>query len=301
MIGAGAMGCLFAARLAEAGADVTVIDIDEARLAAIAANGIILTDDRGTRTVPVGAGLATAFDGPVDLLILFTKGMHSASALASVAHLRRHNPIALTLQNGIGNAELLAGAFGADRVLMGTALIPADLTGPRTVETHGFASLQIGALREAGGENVSRVADLLTRAGFAVHQPPRIVEAVWEKLAFNAALNAIGMICEVPNAGIDNAPGRRIAATVIDEVVNVAAAKGLAIDREGVAAQVDSALRQHGGHKASMLQDREAGRRSEIETINGAIAAEGRRAGVPTPACDTLTDLVRIIEAANGG
>jgi 2-dehydropantoate 2-reductase len=280
---------------------VTVIDVDGARLDAIAANGIALTDDSGSRTIPVEAARAADFDGPVDLVVLFTKGMHSAAALASVAHLRRFDPIALTLQNGIGNAELLAETFGADRVLMGTALIPADLTGSRSVETHGFASLQMGAFRDLGSGDVSRVADLLVRARFAVHRHSRIASAVWEKLAFNAALNAVGMICEVPNAGIDNVPGRRIATAVVDEAVTVAAAKGLVIDRDGVLAHVDAALREHGGHKASMLQDRVAGRRSEIETINGAIAAEGRRAGVPTPVCDTLTDLVRIIEAAHCG
>lgn len=301
MIGAGAMGCLFAARLAEAGAKVTVIDVDRARLDAIAANGIALTDDSGRRTIAVEAARAEDFDGPVHLVVLFTKGMHSAAALASVAHLRRFNPIALTLQNGIGNAELLAGVFGADRVLMGTALIPADLTASSAVETHGFASLQMGPFGDLGSGDISRVADLLARARFAVHRHPRIASAVWEKLAFNAALNAVGMICGVPNAGIDNVPGRRIATAVVDEAVAVAAAKDLIVDREGVLAHVDAALREHGGHKASMLQDREAGRRSEIETINGAIAAEGRRAGVPTPACDTLTDLVRIIEAARCG
>lgn len=300
VIGAGAMGCLFAARLAEAGAEVAVIDVDAARLEAIAGHGIALTDDAGSRTIPVRAARAADFDGPVDLVILFTKGMHSAAALASVGHLRRFDPAALTLQNGVGNAELLADAFGVDRVLMGTALIPADLTGHRAVETHGFASLQIGAFGAGDGEAVSCVADLLARAGFAVHRHPRIAVAVWEKLAFNAALNAIGMICQVPNAGIDNAPGRRIATAVVEEAVAVAAAKGLVIDREAALAHVDAALREHGGHKASMLQDRAAGRHSEIETINGAIAATGRREGVPTPVCDTLADLVRIIEAGEG-
>ena len=298
VVGAGAMGCLFAARMAEAGARVTVIDVDTQRLAAIRDQGILLTDDTGTRAILVQAALARDVAGPVDLILLFTKGMHSAAAIASVAHLRQCEPIVLTLQNGIGNAELLAAAFGADRVLMGTALIPADLTAPCAVETHGFASLQLGAFAEAGSTAVGCVSDLLARAHFTVHRHPAIAVAVWEKLAFNAALNATGMICGVPNAGLDNQAGRRIAAAVVAETVAVAAAKGLALDRDTILANVDAALRAHGGHKASMLQDREAGRASEIETINGAIAAEGRRMGVVTPACDTLADLVRIIEAA---
>ena len=298
VVGAGAMGCLFAARMAEAGAAVTVIDVDPGRLDAIRGQGIHLTDDSGERAVPVHAALARHFAGPVDLVLLFTKGMHSAAAIASVAHLRFCRPAALTLQNGIGNAELLAEVFGADRVLMGTALIPADLTGPRSVETHGFAGLQLGAFANAEHEAVERVGDLLERARFTVRRHPAVQVAVWEKLAFNAALNAIGAICEVPNAGIDNAAGRRIAAAVVDEAVAVAAAKGLPLDRDSILAQVDTALREHRAHKASMLQDREAGRASEIETINGAIGKEGRQAGVATPVCDTLADLVRIIEAA---
>lgn len=298
IVGAGAMGCLFAARMAEAGAAVTVVDVDASRLGLIRAQGIRLTDDRGTRRVPVRAAAASEVSEPVDLLILFTKGMHSAAAIASVSHLRSNDMLALTLQNGLGNAELLAAAFGADRVLMGTALVPADLVGPDTVESHGFASLQLGAFANAETSAVARVAGWLERSGFAVQQHARIAVALWEKVAFNAALNGIGMICQVPNGGIDNQWGRRLAAEVVAETVAVAAAQGVVIDRGGILSHVDAALRDHRAHKASMLQDREAGRPSEIETINGAIAALGKAAGVATPVSDTLADLVRIIEAA---
>lgn len=80
------------------------------------------------------------------------------------------------------------------------------------------------------------------------------------------------------------------------KTASVAAAGGIRIDRERVVATIDAALREHAHHKASMLQDRERGRLTEIDMINGAIAREGARLGVPTPICDTLTDLVRIIE-----
>jgi 2-dehydropantoate 2-reductase len=106
------------------------------------------------------------------------------------------------------------------------------------------------------------------------------------------------MICAVPNAGVDNEHGRRIATSVVDETVKVAAASGIRIAREQIVATIDAALREHAHHKASMLQDRERGRATEIDMINGAIAREGARLGVPTPVCDTLTDLVKIIERA---
>ena len=299
IVGAGAMGCLFAARLAEQGGEVVLVDVDRERLSAIGRDGITLTDDQGTRTIAVGAALAGEVGAPIDLLLLFTKGTHSAAAIRSVAHLAAARPIALTLQNGIGNAELLAEGFDASRVLFGTAHVPADLTGPAAVATHGFGSIELGGFTTAADALAPAVAELLQKAGFSTKVARDANAAVWEKVAFNAALNAMAMICEVPNAGMDNQPGRRIAARVVEETAQVAAASGVAIDPERIVATIDAALREHAHHKASMLQDREHGRPTEIETINGAIAREGARLGVPTPVCDTLTDLVRVIELAS--
>jgi 2-dehydropantoate 2-reductase len=299
IVGAGAMGCLFAARLAERGARVTVVDVDRERLSIIGRDGITLTDDNGSRTVTVRTAVAAELAAPVDLLLLFTKGMHSAAAIRSVAHLAAASPIALTLQNGIGNADLLAASFGAEQVLLGTAHVPADLTAPASVVTRGFGTLEIGGFTAAAHGFAPTVVALLQSAAFKAHVASDINAAVWEKVAFNAALNAVGMICQVSNAGVDNDPGRRIAANVVGEAANVAAALGIRIDRQRIVATIDAALREHAHHKASMLQDREHGRPTEIETINGAIAREGARLGVPTPVCDTLTDLVRMIELAS--
>jgi 2-dehydropantoate 2-reductase len=167
------------------------------------------------------------------------------------------------------------------------------------VVTHGFGHLELGGFSPAAQALAPPVVTLLERAGFAASVAADANEAVWEKVAFNAALNAMAMICQVANAGMDNAPGRRIAASVVAETVDVAAACGIRLDRTRILATIDAALREHAHHKASMLQDREQGRMTEIETINGAIAREGARHGVPTPVCDTLSDLVRVIEAAS--
>jgi 2-dehydropantoate 2-reductase len=298
IVGAGAMGCLFAARLAEQGVAVTVIDVDRARLETLALDGITLVDDAGSRTVAVRASVAQEATESVDLLLLFTKGTHSSAAIRSVAHLSAFRPIALTLQNGIGNADLLAATFGAERVLMGTAHVPADLIGAASVRTHGFGNLELGGFSAAAHDHAPATAALLQAAGFDTHVAGDINAAVWEKIAFNAALNAIAMICQVANAGMDNEFGRRLAVKVVEETVNVAAARSIRIDEKRIVETIHAALREHAFHKASMLQDRERGRPTEIETINGAIAREGARLGVPTPVCDTLADLVRIIELA---
>src|SRR5690606_15704835 len=100
VIGAGAMGCLFAARIAESGADVLLVDVDRARLDAIGRDGIHLTDDNGARTIPLRAGLAAEAQPPIELALLFTKGMHSRAAIRSLAHLAESGTYVLTLQNG---------------------------------------------------------------------------------------------------------------------------------------------------------------------------------------------------------
>ena len=292
------MGCLFAARLAEQGVQVTVVDVDRDRLSLIARDGIHLTDDKGPRSVAVRAVVASDLIESFDLLLLFTKGTHSAAAVRSVAHLAASQPIVLTLQNGIGNADVLAQSFGADRVLLGTAHVPADLTSPAAVRSHGFGSIELGGMTVAAHAFAANAVVLLQAAGFDAHVAEDINAAVWEKIAFNAALNAIAMICQVTNAKMDNEPGRRLAIKVVEETVKVAAARSIQIDGPRIVGMIDAALREHAFHKASMLQDRERGRPSEIETINGAIAREGGRLGVPTPVCDTLADLVRVIELA---
>ncbi len=298
IVGAGAMGCLFAARLAEAGVAVTLVDVDAPRLARLDGEGIVLSDDAGTRTVPVRAALSGDVRGPVDLVILFTKGMHSAAAIRSVAHLAEGQALALTLQNGIGNAEIIAEVFAPDRVLMGVTDLPADLVGTNRVESHGQGHIWLGGLTQAAHADASAVAALLNCGGLNAEADRDVRIAVWEKVAFNAALNALATVTGLTVGGMDQPPGRRIAAALVGEVVETAAAQGIVLDRERIAAKIAFALANHRGHKASMLQDRLAGRPTEIESINGAIVRAAERHGVRTPVTETLADIVRLIEAS---
>lgn len=298
IVGAGAMGCLFAARLALGGAAVTLVDVDAERLARIAAAGLELADDAGEHRVRVEARLAGDVAGPVDLVMLFTKGMHSAAAAASVAHLADGRATALTLQNGIGNAEALAQVFPPDCVVHGVADLPSDLTGPNRVESHGRGSVRLGGFAPAADARSGAVAALFNRCGLTTETVPDVAVAVWEKAAFNAALNALATIAGQRVGGLDNPPGRRIATAVADETIAVAAARGLMLDRSRLLGKIDFALAMHRSHLPSMLQDRLAGRRTEIDTINGAIVRAGAAAGVPTPVTATLADLVRMGEPA---
>lgn len=301
IVGAGAMGCLFAARLLDGGARVTLIDANIERLKNIEEHGLELIDDSGSRRVQPRTSLAQSFSGPVDIVMLFTKSVHSVAAVGSISHLASLKPVALTLQNGLGNAEILARAFDADRVLLGSAHVPADLQSPNQVISHGFATLHIGGYVRAAQPLASTVAELLKSSGFDAIVAHDIVAAVWEKLAFNAALNATAMVTQATNGEMNNAYGRRIANAAIMESVEVAKALGLKLYPSVICEMIDKALSEHPTHKASMLQDRENGRLGEIESINGAIVRIGQEHGIPAPVNATLADLVRIIETRTCG
>ncbi len=297
VVGAGAMGCLFAARLALAGADVTVVDVDRARIARIAEEGIHLHDASGDHAVRVGACLAGEADR-ADLVILFTKAMHSRAAIASVAHLADGNCCALTLQNGLGNAEAIAEIFPAANVLVGVTDWPADFAPPNGVSAHGEGHVWLGAFRPEGEAAAIAAVGLLNAAGMGAQHDGAVLAAIWEKAAFNAALNALSTILNVPVGGLDTPDGRSIAMAVIDETIAVAAASGIAMDRARLLAKTDFALANHKAHKPSMLQDRLAGRATEIEAINGQIVRAAAAAGLAAPVTATLAALVRMGDTA---
>ena len=294
IVGAGAMGCFLAVRLAASGFEVTVVDVDQARLEVIARDGITLQADSGTVTARVRACLAAEAQGPVDLVILMTKGMFSAAAIRSVAHLAQHGPLVLTLQNGLGNVEAIAEVFHADHILWGVTDFPADLEGPAQVASHGAGHIWLGGANDRAHAHADAVAEALNRAALNAAVDPHVRIAVWEKVAFNAALNALSTITGLPVGGLDCPEGRRIATAVAEETIATASALGVPLDPARVLAKIDFALANHRTHKPSMLQDRLAGRRTEIESINGAIVRLAEQAEVPAPTTRVLADLVRM-------
>lgn len=296
IVGAGAMGCLLAARLALGGQEVTVVDVEAQRLELIAREGIHLHDDGGDHMANVGASLAADVAGPADLVILMTKGMHSAAAIRSVAHLNDGRCLVLTLQNGLGNVEAIADVFDETCILWGVTDFPADLEGPNAVASHGQGHIWLGGSNAAAHAHAGMVVNWLNTGALNAVADANVQSAVWEKVAFNAALNALSTITGLPVGGLDTPEGRRIAMQVIDETIATAAALGISMDRNRLIAKTDFALANHRTHKPSMLQDRLGGRPTEIESINGAIERFAAQAGVEVPTTRLLADLVRLGE-----
>lgn len=289
------MGCLFAARLALSGKQVTVVDVDRERLRAISEEGIRLHDETGDHVVKVRACTAGETDR-ADLVLLFTKAIHSRAAIASVAHLAGGTCCALTLQNGLGNAEAIAEVFSPATVLAGVTDWPADFQPPNAVAAHGTGHVWLGAVDPEGNAAAQAAVELLNAARLGAQHDSQVLAAIWEKAAFNAALNALSTVLHLPVGGLDTAEGRSIATAVFDETIAAAASKGIAMDRTRLMAKMDFALANHKAHKPSMFQDRLAGRLTEIDAINGEIVKTAQAAGLAAPVTSTLADLVRMGE-----
>lgn len=311
ILGAGAMGSLFGGLLAEAGASVTLLDVNQQHLDAIRRDGLRLETDHHTCTVTALAACRPEQATQVpDLLLIFTKTHQIAAALGSARHLLGPDTWVLTLQNGLGNVEAISAFVPPERILVGVTTIPADFLGPAHVASHGGGLIRMGHAADAahtdhpghrpfnGSCRLCQVVDLFHRAGLRATADPNVWAAIWEKAAFNAAFNALCAVtgCTVEQIGwVPSGP--QMALAVVAEAIAVARAAGIPADLEHTQAMVLRSLTTHAGHQPSMLQDILAHRRTEIDSINGAIVRAARERNIPVPYTEMLWTLVSIIDA----
>lgn len=298
IVGAGAMGGVFGALLAESGADVTLLDPDVRLVEAINARGITLLHSDHERTVRVAATTEpAALDAP-GTAIFFVKCHHTEAAAESVRPVLVPDATVVSLQNGWGNADVLAGLFGAERVVLGVTYTSATTIEPGVIRTSGAARTVLGAL-DGGQSRAAPIAQVLHDAGFATESPARVLDEIWKKLVLNAAT--------LPTAALTGLTAGELAVT--DEMrwlVDTAAAEAVAVGRvQGfdvtVEERLDSihaVLRAAGSGKGSMLQDVEAGRPTEIDVISGAVLRKAREHELDTPVTRALYALVTGLEKA---
>jgi 2-dehydropantoate 2-reductase len=297
VLGAGAMGSFVGGSLVVPGRRVTLLDVNVAHVAAIVSDGLHVSTDAGERVVRPSAMRPDELDAVPDLLIVLTKQPYTVAALEMVVPRIGESTWVLTLQNGLGNQELIERFIPRERILIGITTYPADLQGPGRVASHGE-----GQLRLMTADGVRRpVADAIAAAFAAVGQDcvvdPDLAAAVWAKVAFNCALNSICGVtgCMVGQVG-KNPAGRQLAIEVAAEVVAVANKAGIATDGAKVRMTLEHAMDTHLTHKPSLLQDMLAGRATEIGSINGAVVAIAERVGCPVPRTAALLALVRLAE-----
>jgi 2-dehydropantoate 2-reductase len=297
VVGCGAVGSLFAANLAELDdVEVWAYDLSQPHVDAINADGLRLTG-----AGEVHARLRATSDAeelpPCDFGIVATKAMHTEAALAATAHAFAGGAVA-SVQNGVGNEEVVA--RHVDRVIRGTTFPAGKILEPGVVQWDVKGDTTLGPFepKPATAAEIEALADACTRGGMPTHAVSDARPAQWRKVIFNAASNPIGALTGLTHGQTCERPDlRALVSALIDEGKAVADAQGIVLDADPEelidhAARPDVAYH----HKASMLQDVEARRPTEIAYLNGGIARFGRDLGIPTPMHDTVTRLITALE-----
>jgi 2-dehydropantoate 2-reductase len=297
VVGCGAVGSLFAASLAQLDdVEVWAFDVWDEHVQAINEHGLRLS---GAGEV-LGRLRATSDPGdvpPCEFGIVATKSMYTGGAVAAVAHAFAEGSVC-SVQNGVGNEEAIA--EHVERVIRGTTFPAGKVVAPGQVQWDVKGDTTIGPFepRPAPIEAVEQLAEACTRAGMPTEAVRDARGPQWRKLIFNAATNPIGALTGLTHGRVCEDPALRTLVTaLVDEGKAVAAAQGIELD-EDPEELIDYAARPEVAydHKASMLQDVEARRQTEIDFLNGGVARFGRELGVPTPLNDTVTALIKGME-----
>jgi 2-dehydropantoate 2-reductase len=297
VVGCGAVGSLFAANLSLLeDVDVVAYDLSEAHVEAINASGLRLSGAGDVLGRP-RATTDAAEIGPCDFGIVATKAMHTEGAIAATAASFSDGSVA-TVQNGIGNEEVLA--RHVERVIRGTTFPAGKIVAPGLVQWDVKGDTTLGPFEPSPASyvQVERLADACTRAGLPTHAVRDARGPQWRKVIFNAATNPIGALTGLTHGRVCERPDlRALVSGLVSEGRAVAAAQAIELDSDPEAL-VDHAARPEVGynHKASMLQDVEARRTTEIDYLNGGIVRFGREYGVATPLNEAITALVKGVE-----
>jgi 2-dehydropantoate 2-reductase len=296
VVGSGAVGSLFAANLARLDdVETWAYDASQAHVDAINANGLRLS---GAGDV-VGHPRATTDPQELpqfDFGIVATKAMHTEAAIAATAHAFAEGCVA-TVQNGLGNEEVLA--RHVERVIRGTTFPAGKILEPGHVQWDVKGDTTLGPYDDATPfEQVELLAAACTRAGMPTQAVRDARGPQWRKVIFNAATNPVGALTGLTHGRVCERPDlRALVSHLVDEGKAVASAQGIALDSDPEVL-IDHAAKREVAyeHKASMLQDVEARRQTEIDYLNGGIVRAGREHGVATPLNEAIWALVKGVE-----
>ena len=296
--GGGAMGGLFGGYLARSGEDVVLVDVSQAAVDAIDRDGLAIEEkDGSTATIRVKASSKPNDVGTVDLIVNFVKCYHTEAAIAAAMPMLGDNTAILTLQNGWGNADRIAAAAGKPRVMVGLTYHSGTLLGPGRVKHSGIGLTTVGELDGAQSQRLEAAVAAFRKAGIETTPSSRIIDEIWKKLALN--------VCTLPTSALLRFQAHELIQQegtialmrgLLAEVVAVAKAQGINLDYAERWQAIANLLEQAIGARASMLQDVEANRQTEIDVVNGAIVEAGKRDSVPTPLNEGMVWMVKSLQ-----
>ena len=298
IVGPGAMGILFAYLLKPVFDEVVLIDYLSERAELISKRGIKIETSEGIKTEKIQAIAQPEKLGAVDLVMLCVKAYSTRSALEHALPIIADHSLVLSLQNGLGNVEVMAELVGNDKVLAGTTSMGANLVETGYVRFAGAGETVIGEL-SGGTERAKLVAEKFEKAGLEVKVTDNPLGTIWSKVLINVGINALTALIRVQNGKLLYfEETKTLLKEAVLEAQKVAQAKGIKLLYDDAVAKVEEVARRTAENISSMLQDVRAKRQTEIDAINGAIVREGEKLGIECPVNRVLTLLVRAVQAS---
>jgi 2-dehydropantoate 2-reductase len=302
IVGAGAMGSVYAGLLADSGVETWLIGRSPRHPEAIERRGLLLTHAGEERLTHPRATTDAADVGEVDVVMIWTKSQHTDVAIEAARPLVGPQTLVASFQNGLGNVEKIVAAFGPGAVAYGVSTVGGVTGEPGEVELteatwNGAATTWMGVLEGDPEARLGPLAEALTSARVRAEIRADIDVVVWSKLAMALPMNSIAALTRLEMGAVIDDPGlAALLRAMTAEVVAVAKARGIALDLDHAQAEAADTYAAARAHLPSMLQDVLAGRPTEVDAIVGGLVREGQRLGVETPVAATVWPLAAALD-----
>lgn len=299
IVGPGAMGCLFAAFLSKTKQDLWILDKNKERAQKLNQNGLILEGISGNWQAKVRA-LSDVKEIPAaDLIIIAVKSYDTREAVICAKSLVGPNTRILTLQNGIGNIEVIGEVVGNDKVIAGLTNEGATLLGAGHIRHAGRGQTLIGRIDGKIPVELRAIREIFNKAGLETRISRDIKGLLWSKLIINAGINALTAITRLNNGRLVEFEGtRKILREAVTEAIKIAKRKRIKLIYDDPLAKVEAVCEATAANVSSMLQDVLRKKRTEIDFINGVVVRQAQELSIPAPVNSILVSLVKTIEAS---
>ena len=294
------MGCLLACFLSKSKEEIWLLDKNPERAQKIKEQGLKIEGISGSWQVKVNiAAQAKEITQPQDLVIIAVKSYDTKNAVKDIKSLLSESSLVLSLQNGLGNIEIISEVVGQERVLGGITNQGATLLGPGWVRHAGKAETVIGRLDGRLPVELRFIRELFNKCGLETRLSKDIKSLLWSKLIINVGINALTALTHLHNGKlIEFAGTRKILEEAVNEAVRVAKKKRIKLIYDDPLSKVEAVCEATAANVSSMLQDVLRRKPTEIDFINGAIVRQAQALNLPTPVNSVLTNLVKTIEAS---
>jgi 2-dehydropantoate 2-reductase len=296
MMGTGAMGSLFGGLLTRSGEEVWLVGNRKDQIDTLRSAGLTFEEEGELQIIPVNATLDVTSVGKADLVIFFVKTYDTEVAVSDALALEKEDTIFLTLQNGLGNEEVICQKIDRKKVMLGVTGHGATLMGPGHIRHAGWGKTFIGELDHRITDRALRMTQMLCNAGIETEVSSNIHDHAWGKLLVNVGINALTALTGFKNGQLLDYPeSARLMEKLVFEAAEVARGKGVHLEEDPIE-KVRKAIEATKENRSSMGQDFDHRQKTEIDAINGAVAREAQPLGIPVPFNQAVADLVKAIE-----